>query len=144
MRTGDLATSIDKRNELRKASRYPLAMQRDCAMCIITFKDLSWKDQLAFLKDISTNGVGVESEKRIDTGFVWFLERVGGHRGGVLMWSRQVAYNYRAGIQFVPLSRDAEEFVNSQVSLLRDHKPLSDPTAIISTIMESMGRTRKN
>ena len=60
------------------------------------------------------------------------------------MWSRQVGSNYRAGIQFVPLSRDAEEFVNSQVSLLRDHKPLSNPTAIISTIMESMGRTRKN
>ena len=144
MRTSDEITDIDKRNELRQASRYPLAVQRDCAMCIITFKDLAWKDHVAFLKDISMNGVGVEAETRIDTGFVWFRDRVGGHRGGVLMWSRQVGYNYRAGIQFVPLSRDAEEFVNSQVSLLRDHQPLHDPTAIISMIMESMGRTRKN
>jgi len=143
MRTGDLATSIDKRNELRKASRYPLAMQRDCAMCIITFKDLSWKDQLAFLKDISTNGVGVESEKRIDTGFVWFLERVGGHRGGVMMWSRQVGYSYRAGIEFVPLSHEAEQFVQGQVSLLRAHQPLPDPEAMMSTIMECMGKTPK-
>ena len=144
MRTSDEITDIDERNELRQASRYPLAVQRDCAMCIITFKDLAWKDHVAFLKDISMNGVGVEAETRIDTGFVWFRDRVGGHRGGVLMWSRQVGYNYRAGIQFVPLSRDAEEFVNSQVSLLRDHQPLHDPTAIISMIMESMGRTRKN
>ena len=144
MRTSDMATSIDKRNELRKASRYPLAMQRDCAMCIITFKDLSWKDQLAFLKDISTNGVGVESEKRIDTGFVWFLERVGGHRGGVMMWSRQVGYSYRAGIQFIPLSREEEKFVNGQVSLLRSEQPLGDPAAIMSMIMESMERKPKH
>lgn len=141
MRTSDEITDIDGRNGLRQASRYPLAVQRDCAMCVITFKDLAWKDHVAFLKDISMNGVGVEAETRIDTGFVWFRDRVGGHRGGVLMWSRQVGYNYRAGIQFVPLSRDAEEFVNSQVSLLRDHKPLHDPTAVISMIMESMGRT---
>jgi hypothetical protein len=143
MRTSDEMSDIDKRNELRQADRYPLAEQRDCAMCIITFKDLAWKDHVAFLKDISMNGVGVEAETRIDTGFVWFRDRVGGHRGGVLMWSRQVGYNYRAGIQFVPLARDAEEFVDSQVSLLRDHKPLRDPTAIISTIMEAMGRTQK-
>jgi hypothetical protein len=141
MRTSDEITDIDGRNGLRQASRYPLAVQRDCAMCVITFKDLAWKDHVAFLKDISMNGVGVEAETRIDTGFVWFRDRVGGHRGGVLMWSRQVGYNYRAGIQFVPLSRDAEEFVNSQVSLLRDHKPLHDPTAVISMIMKSMGRT---
>jgi hypothetical protein len=144
METRDSVSEIDKRHELRQAGRYPLAVQRDCAMCIITFKDLSWKDQLAFLKDISMNGVGVEADKRIDTGFVWFRDRVGGHRGGVLMWSRQVGYNYRAGIEFVPLSREAEQFVNSQVDLLRDNKPLRDPGSIMSTIMESMGRTRKN
>ncbi|NTW57571.1 MAG: PilZ domain-containing protein [Nitrospirae bacterium] len=144
MRTSDKTTGIDNRNEQRQADRHPLAVQRDCAMCIITFKDLAWKDHVAFLKDVSMNGVGVEAEKRIDTGFVWFRDRVGGHRGGVLMWSRQVGYSYRAGIQFVPLSRDAEEFVDSQVSLLRDDKPLHDPTAVISTIMGSLGRTRKN
>jgi hypothetical protein len=144
MRTSDKMTGIDKRSEQRQAGRYPLAAQLDCAMCIITFKDLAWKDHVVFLKDISMSGVGVEAEKRIDTGFVWFRDHVGGHRGGVLMWSRLVGYNYRAGIQFVPLARDAEEFVNSQISLLRDHKPLRHPTATISTIMESIGRARKN
>jgi len=141
--TSDKITCIDKRNEQRQADRYPLAAQLECEMCIITFKDLAWKDQVVSLKNISMNGVGVEAEKKIDTGFVWFRDRVGGNRGGVLMWSRQVGYNYRAGIQFVPLSRDAEEFINSQISLLRDHKPLRHPTATISTIMESMGRIQK-
>ena len=100
-------------------------------MYIITFKDLAWKEHVALLNNISMNDVGVEAEKRIDTGFVCFRDRGGGHRGGVLIWSRQVSYNYRAGIQFVPLSRDAEEVVNGKVSLLRDHKPLLDATAII-------------
>jgi hypothetical protein len=113
-------------------------------MCVITFKDLSWKDQFAFLKDISTNGVGVESEQRMDPGFVWFRERVGGHRGGVLMWGKQVGYNYRAGIEFVPLSREAEQFVHSQVGLLRAHQSLNKPEAIMTTILESLNRSRKH
>jgi hypothetical protein len=137
-----MIVDIDERHELRQSNRYPLAVQRDCSMCIITFKDLVWRDERAFLKDISKYGIGVESENRIDTGFAWFRDRIGGHRSGVLMWSRQVGYNYRAGIQFIPLSRDEEKFVNGQISLLRAHLPLRDPAAIILTIMESMGRKR--
>jgi hypothetical protein len=143
MRTSERDEEINKRNEQRQASRYPLAIQRDCTMCVITFKDLSWKDQLALLKDISMNGVGVESQKQIDPGFVWFRDRVGGHRGGVLMWSRQIGYHYRAGIEFVPLSREAEQFVQSQVGLLRAHQRLSDPEAVISMIMQYLGKAQK-
>jgi hypothetical protein len=135
---------IDDRDELRQASRYPLAVQRDCTMCVITFKDMAWKDHLAYLKDLSMNGVGVASEKRIDPGFVWFRDRVGGHRGGVLMWSEQVGYHFRAGIQFLSFSREAEQFVEDEVGLLRAHQPLRQPEAIISTIMESLGKVRKH
>jgi hypothetical protein len=135
---------IDDRDELRQASRYPLAVQRDCTMCVITFKDMAWKDHIAYLKDLSMNGVGVASEKRIDPGFVWFRDRVGGHRGGVLMWSEQVGYHFRAGIQFLSFSREAEQFVEDEVGLLRAHQPLRQPEAIISTIMESLGKVRKH
>jgi len=112
-------------------------------MCVITFKDFSWKDQLALLKDLSTNGVGVESEKQIDPGFVWFRDRVGGYRGGVMMWSKQVGYHYRAGIEFISLTREAEQFVQSQVGLLRANQRLRDPEAVISTIIQSLGRAKK-
>lgn len=141
--TSNRVFEIDERNEQRQAGRYPLAVQRDCAMCVITFKDMAWKDHLAYLKDISANGVGIESEKRIDPGFVWFRDRVGGHRGGVLLWSGRVGYNFRAGIQFLSLSREAEQFVHNEVELLRTHQPLRDPEAIMLTIMESLGRNRK-
>ncbi len=144
MRTSDSRSERDMQYDLRQASRYPLAVQRDCTLCIITFKDLAWSDHVAYLKDISANGVGVESEKRIDSGFVWFRDRVGGHRGGVMMWSRQVGYNFRAGIQLVPLSREAEQFVQDQVGLLRAHQPLRQPEAIMSTILESLNRAQKH
>jgi len=144
MKTSDRGIGSDERNELRQASRYPLAVQRDCAMCVITFKDMAWKDHLAYLKDFSMNGVGVASEKRIDPGFVWFRDRVGGHRGGVLMWSGQVGYKFRAGIQFLSFSREAEQFVEDQVGLLRAHQPLRQPEAILATIMESLGKGRKH
>jgi len=143
MRNDDTRFARDMRNEMRQASRYPLAIQRDCSLCIITFKDLAWSDHVAYLKDFSANGVGVESEKRIDPGFVWFRDRVGGHRGGVMMWSEQAGYNFRAGIQFLSLSREAEQFVEDQVGLLRAHQPLQQPEAIMSTIMESLGRGQK-
>ena len=143
MKTGDTSFERDMRNELRQASRYPLAVQRDCSLCIITFKDLAWSDHVAHLKDISANGVGVESEKHIEAGFVWFRDRVGGHRGGVIMWSQKVGYNFRAGIQLVPLSREEEQFVQDQVGLLRANQPLPQPEAIISTVMESLARGRK-
>ena len=141
-----MVIAIDARNELRQTSRYPLAIHRDCSLCVITFKDLAWSDHVAYLKDISANGVGVgvESGKHIDPGFVWFRDRVGGHRGGVMMWSRQVGYIFRAGIQLVPLSREAEQFVQEQVGLLRSHQPLRQPEAIMSTIMASLGGDRKH
>jgi hypothetical protein len=129
-------------DDMRQQTRYPLAFQRECSLCVITFKDLSWKDHAAQLKDISKGGVGIESEDRIDRGFVWFNGRVGGYRGGVLLWSRQTGFTYRAGIQLVKLTRDQEQFVQEQVSLVRAHEPLRNPEAIIATIMDSMTRNR--
>jgi hypothetical protein len=61
-----------------------------------------------------------------------------------MMWSRQVGYNYRAGIEFVPLSREAEQFVQSQVGFLRANQRLRDPEAVISTITQSLGKIRKH
>lgn len=127
-------------DEHRQQTRYPLAVQRECSLCLITFKDLSWSDHSAQLKDLSMGGVGVESERQIDRGFVWFRDRVGGCRGGVLLWSRRAGMNYRAGIQFVRLTRDQEQFVQQEVALVRSHQPLRNPAAIVATIMESMSR----
>lgn len=127
-------------NELRQSIRYPLAVQRDCRLCLITFKDLAWTDYHAQLKDISRDGIGIESGQPIDRGFVWFRDRVGGYRGGVLMWSRREGPSFRAGIQFVPLSQAQEQYVQEEVAMVRGHAPLRNPEAIIATIMDSLAK----
>ena len=37
----------------RKSLRYPVALRRECMLCVITFKDLAWKEFKATLADIS-------------------------------------------------------------------------------------------
>ncbi len=128
--------------ELRSQTRYPLAVRRDCTFAVITFKDLVWKDHLAQLLDISSGGIGLASEGSMDRGFVWFRDRVAGNRGGVLLWSRPHGRSYRAGIQFVPLSRDQESYLRDEFAMVREGRSLRDPRAMLATITGSLSRHR--
>lgn len=113
-------------------------MQRNCSLGVITFKRLEWTDHVACLVDISRSGVGIETDGRIEPGFVWFRDRVGGHKSGVLMWSKLQGQKYRAGVKFVSLSRDEEQYLQEQVAQFRPHRPLRDPETLIATIIESL------
>jgi|OpeIllAssembly_1097287.scaffolds.fasta_scaffold1042377_1 hypothetical protein len=121
----------------RQSRRYPVR-KRTCSLFVINFKNHEWKDHHAQIVDISRHGVGLESTARMEEGFVWFRDRVGGFRGGVLMWSRQIGEQFRAGIRFVPLSIVEETTVRDQIEHARIHKPLQIPERIIATIMASM------
>ncbi len=127
--------------DARQSLRYPVALRRKCTLFVITFKDLTWKESVATLVDISRQGAGMESDERIDPGFVWFRDRIGGFKGGVLMWCRPAGEKHRAGIRFVPLRASEEQMIREQFELIRSHKPMQKPEAVISTIMESFTRT---
>jgi hypothetical protein len=107
-------------------------------MGVITFQQLEWKNHDAQIIDISIIGVGIESSQQIEPGLVWFKERIGGYKSGVLMWSKQSGPLYRAGIKFVPLSRDEEAYVQEQVKQSLPLKRVHDPARIISTLIESV------
>jgi hypothetical protein len=126
--------------EMRDVQRQPISVKRDCVLGIITFKQFEWKDHVAQIVDISKKGVGVESTTHLEPGFVWFRDRVGGYKGGVLVWSRQHGARTRAGIKFISLSRDAEQSVQERLARLKPHTPLRDPEEIIATLMESIDR----
>jgi hypothetical protein len=127
-------------DEMRDVQRQPISVKRDCVLGIITFKQLEWKDHIAQIVDLSKKGVGVESITHLEPGFVWFRDRVGGYKGGVLVWSKQHGARYRAGIKFLFLSRDAEQSVQERLARLKAHTPLRDPEEIIATLMESIDR----
>jgi len=124
----------------RGVRRYPVSAHRECPMGIITFQGLEWIDHNAQIVDISIIGIGIESNRQIEPGFVWFKERIGGYKSGVLMWSKQSGSRFRAGIKFVPLSRDEEAYVHEQVKQSLPRKPIHDPARIISTLLETVKR----
>jgi hypothetical protein len=130
----------DQDHKHRGVRRYPVSAHRECPMGIITFKRLEWMDHDAQIVDISIVGIGIESSQQIEPGLVWFKERIGGYKSGVLMWSKQSGSRFRAGIKFVPLSRDEEAYVHEQVKQSHPSKPIHDPARIISTLLESVKR----
>jgi len=127
-------------NDKRDVQRRPITVKRNCILGIISFRQHEWKDHVAHVVDLSKKGIGVESPAYLEPGFVWFKDRVGGHKGGILVWSKQFGTIYRAGIKFLNLSRDAEQSVQERLSQSKPHTPLRDPEKIIATLMESINR----
>jgi hypothetical protein len=113
-------------------------IRRDCSLVVIAFKQLAWTDHVARIVDINRQGVGIELGTRGEPGFVWFKDRVWGHRGGLLLWSNQVGGRYRAGIKFLPLSPDEERTVQNHVSEAGSYRPFISPDKIVSSLIESL------
>lgn len=125
-------------SEMRDIQRQPIVIRRDCAMGVIGFKQLAWSDHVARIVDINRKGVGIELSSGVEPGFVWFKDRVWGHRGGLLLWSGQVGERYRAGIKFLALSREEEHAVQNHVDEAGHHRPLMNPERIVSSLIESL------
>ncbi|MEK6743565.1 MAG: PilZ domain-containing protein [Nitrospirota bacterium] len=122
--------------------RHPITSLRSCSLGVIISSHLEWQDHIARIVDLSITGVGIESSVMIPPGFVWFNESVGGNKYGVLTWCKPHGDQYRAGINFVTLARDEEQYIEEQVKQLKPHTPLRDPRQIISTMIESLKRSR--
>jgi len=124
--------------ETRCVQRQPIIVRRDCSLGIIAFKRLTWSDHIARIVDINRQGVGIEVGSPVEPGFVWFKDRVWGHRGGLLLWSKQVGTGYRAGIKFLSLSLDEERSLQNHLAQSGMHKPLADPEKVVASLIESL------
>ena len=124
----------------RQCHRYHVDRQREFSLCIIPFKSLVCAVAVAQVVDLSKYGLGIESHQQLEPGFVWFKDRIGGFKGGLLVWAKKSGAKYRAGIKFVPLSRDKERLVQDRIDAMRPFQPLQDPGVIISTILAAMTR----
>ena len=124
--------------EMRLMPRKPVMEKKDYSMSVISFKRLDWTDLVVSIVDMSPQGAGVEVESRIDPGFVWFSDTVGGRKGGLLMWSKQLGNKYRGGIKFAPLSPDEEQSIQEK---LAGSGPLRDPTVVVDTILDSLKKS---
>jgi len=110
------------------------------SLSVVTFKDTSWVDHTADIVDLSERSVRVESDRPIDPGFVWFNDRVRGHKGGVVIWCRQFYGRYRAVMRLVPLTRDEERLIQERTVQSSPHRPHRSPEDIIATLTKAMKR----
>jgi hypothetical protein len=124
-------------NDTRRSPRHAITEEKFCSLGLITLKDRGWADHVVRLRDMSESGVGIESEQALDRGLVWFHDRVAGHKGGVLVWCKKIEERYRAGIHFVPLSREEERQVQER-TLQSGHQAHRSPDEIIEALMTSL------
>jgi len=122
----------------RQSHRYEVVQLREFPLCLIPFKSLVSTVMIAHVVDISAKGVGIESAQHLEPGFVWFRDRIGGFKGGLIVWSKQVGSKYRAGVRFVPLTREKELLVQDRITAVRPLEPLHNPEVVIATILEAM------
>jgi hypothetical protein len=118
-------------------------MQRDCSLGVITFEKLERTDHRARIVDLSATGLGIESERRIEPGIIWFKDCVYGQKCGVLVWCQQSGSRYRAGIQFISLNQTEEEYLRQQIEGSQQCSPLPDPQRVISTLIDTIRKDRE-
>jgi hypothetical protein len=121
-----------------EVQRYSLVSPQTCSLGIITGNGLTWMEHSVRIVNLSVLGIGIESHQQIVPGLVWFKKRVGGHKCGALRWSNPNGLHYRAGIEFIDLSRETEEYLQKQVKLSQPHLPIPDPEQIIATLIETI------
>jgi len=110
------------------------------SLSIVTFKDTNWIDHTAQIMDVNESSVRVESDRPIDPGFVWFNDRVKGHKGGNVIWCQQFYGRYRAVLRLVSLTPDEEQLVQERSVPSSPHRPHRSPEEIMATLTASMKR----
>ena len=123
--------------------RYRVTSHRTYSLDVINFDQPTRTEHVVRIVDISVIGVGIESSERIEPGLVCFKEKVGGQKYGVLVWSKSGSGGYRAGIQFVVLSPEEEEYLQEQVRQSQPYESLRDPDKIIASLLHSVKNEMK-
>jgi hypothetical protein len=103
----------------------------------LSFKHRAWSDRVVRVVDISSRGVGVESDGPMEPGLVWFHNSVGDYRSGILVWSRKQDERYRAGIRFLPLTAEDEWSLRNWPPCPGQLRSCSGLEKIISTSLTS-------
>jgi len=114
--------------------------EHSSTLSVVTFKDINWVDRAVNIMDMGEQSVRVESDQPIDPGFVWFNDRVGGHKGGRIIWCKKYRERYRAVIQLVPLTRDEERLFQERILRSSNHRPHRSPEEIIASLTKSVAK----
>ncbi|HTG01700.1 MAG TPA: PilZ domain-containing protein [Nitrospirota bacterium] len=124
--------------------RHRVTRDQDCSLGVISFENLERIDYQAKILDLSVIGIGIESPKRIPPGIIWFRKCVSGQKYGTLVWCKEIGGAYRAGIQFLTLSREEEDYITRQIEEGHPNEPVSDPDHIVSQLIDVIKKEREH
>ncbi len=122
----------------RGIKRYDITSPRTYSLDVIGFEQPVRTEHVVRILDFSVVGVGVLSSVQIGSGLVYFREPVSGQKFGVIIWSQPKDDQFRAGIKFVILPPENEEYLQEQVKQSYPHMALPDPDKIIPSLLESI------
>jgi len=69
--------------------RRSISRERVCSIGVISFNNLDWSDHLVKIVDFSVTGIGIESDRLIEPGVIWFKENLYGQKYGSLVWCKK-------------------------------------------------------
>jgi hypothetical protein len=128
----------EKRSSERKQiKRHSLISERHCSLRAVSCRTFTCTDQYVKIVDLSIIGIGVECDQPMDPGIIWFKESVYGQKWGHLVWQRKNGNRYRAGIEFISLSRLEEDYIIQRLEQGENGRAIQDPEAIISRVITS-------
>lgn len=127
-------------NKSRGIQRYRFASQRTFSIGVLAFARPARTEHVVRILDFSVVGVGIEVAEPLERGLVYFKEPVGGQKFGVLVWSKQLDDQYRAGIKFVVLSSEEEDYLLEQVKQPTFNASHRAPDMNIASLLESIQR----
>ena len=116
--------------------RYRLPAERNCSLKIVAFKNCKSTDHVARIVDVNSGGLGIDADHCLEQGIVYFRESVYGKKYGIIVWCKQETSQYRAGIQFVSLTKDEEECLQRQIMQPHPGNALHDPDPIIAKMID--------
>jgi hypothetical protein len=123
--------------------RHRITRERDCSFGLIASSNLALMDYQAKIVDLSVIGIGIEAPELLPPGIIWFRKCISGQKYGSIVWSKQIDGSCRAGIQFLSLSREEEEYIRRQIEHGRLNEPVQDPDRIVARLIDGIQKERE-
>ncbi len=124
-------------DEHRHSSRQLTTAYCKCSLGLLSFAHLEISDHIVRILDINSQGLGIESDERLEPGLVWFHNSVGDHRGGILVWCSKQGGLYRAGIRFLSLSPEDERLLRYWPPCRGQLRSCNDLEEVVSAWMKA-------
>ncbi len=95
----------------RKHARKPLEDDHGIPVTVIQFGKLHRQDITVRGIDISDGGIGIRSDVPLNPGFIWFWRPMAEQKGGMIVWSRKIDGQHRAGVRFLPIPMSPHDYL---------------------------------